>query len=102
MNTLENWLYQPQEREGSYDFSGDFLITIGVQKSLSQKEIFDLYLFIVRLAIKEKNLDSLQVFIHKETGMQLFFIDQLNREMVASGDYSWSDNYCTLLLASEY
>ncbi len=102
MNTLEKWLYQPQESEGSYQFSGNFFVTAGIQQTLTEEEIFDIFLFI-QLQVKEKNnLDYLQVFINNETGQKLFFIDQLNREMILSGDYSANDNYCTLLLASEY
>lgn len=102
MDTLAKWLYQPQEKEGSYEFSGSFFVTAGVQQTLNHDEIFDIYLFIKLLVKDAKNLDYLQVFIHKETAQKLFFIDQLNKEMIESGQYSVQDNYCTLLLAQEY
>jgi len=51
---------------------------------------------------ENKNLDYLQVFIHKDTGQKLFFIDQLSKQMIESGGYKSEDNYCTLLLAQEY
>lgn len=102
METLKKWLYQPQEKEGTYQFSGTFYATIGIQKTLSQDEIFEIYLFI-KLQVKEKKgLDYLQVFIDKDTGQKLFFIDQLNNEMIESRQYLRQENYCTLLLASEY
>jgi hypothetical protein len=102
METLENWLYQPQECEGTYGFSGRFFITAGIEQKLSREEIFDIYMFIRTLADENKNLDYLQVFIHKVTRQKLFFIDQLNKEMIESGSFSSEDNYCTLLLSSEY
>ncbi len=102
MNTLGDWLHQPQENEGSYEFSGTFYMTVGVQQALSEYEIFLIYRFIKLLAFDKNNLDYLQVFTHKESGQKLFFIDQLNREMIESGKYSAEDNYCTLLLAHEY
>lgn len=102
MSTLEKWLYQPQESEGCYELSGNFFVTAGIQQTLTQKEIFDIYLFIKKLVKERENLDYLQVFVHKETGQKLFFIDQLNKEMIASKQYSSNDNYCTLLLAQEY
>lgn len=102
METLAKWLYQPQEIEGSYQFSGSFYVTAGIQETLTQDEIFDIYLFIKLLAKDKNNLDYLQAFVHNQTGQKLFFIDQLNKEMIDSGHYSLEDNYCTLLLASEY
>lgn len=102
METLAKWLHQPQETEGSYQFSGSFYVTVGIQETLTQNEIFDIYLFIKLLAKDRKNLDYLQVFVHNQTGQKLFFIDQLNKEMIESGKYSPQDNYCTLLLTSEY
>ena len=102
MDTLENWLYQPQENEGTYMFCGKFFVTAGIEENLSRKEIFDIYLFIRSMAEENKNLDYLQVFIHKDTGQKLFFIDQLSKQMIESGSYNSEDNYCTLLLAHEY
>ena len=102
MKTLEKWLYQPQESQGNYRFSGAFYITKGIEQALSQEEILELYFFI-KLKVSEQNgLDYLQVFYHKETQQKLFFIDQLSKEMLESGHYLPEDNYCTLLLASEY
>lgn len=102
MKTLEKWLYQPQEEEGSYEFSGSFFVTAGVQHSLTEIEIFDIYLFIQAQVKQRNNIDYLQVFVNVQTGQKLFFIDQLNKEMISSGKYALKDNYCTLLLAQEY
>lgn len=102
METLKKWLYQPQETDGTYKFSGNFFVTIGIQQTLSQEEIFEIYLFIKSLVEEKQGLDYLQVFIHNVTGQKLFFIDQLNEKMIESGQYKSEDNYCTLLLANEY
>lgn len=102
MKTLEKWLYQPQETDGTYKFLGSFFVTVGIQQILSHEEIFEIYLFIKSLVEEKEGLDYLQVFMNKDTGQKLFFIDQLNTEMIESGKYQKEDNYCTLLLASEY
>ena len=99
---IEDWIHQPQEVKGTHDFSGKFFATAGVVNLLSEKEIKAIYMYIVELAKKENGLDYLQVFIHKTTKKKLFFIDALNREMLASGGFDPEHHYCTLLLAEEY
>ena len=102
MSKTSKWGRQTQERAGSYWFSGQFLVANGVQALLTPEEILAIYLEIQQL-VKEKNgLDYLQVYIHSETEQKLFFIDQLSKEMIESGDYLPEYNYCTLLLAEEY
>lgn len=99
---MGKWKRQPQEREDTYFFSGKFLVTRGVDGMLSQGEILEIYLEVQRLVKENSGLDYLQVYIHEDTGQKLFFIDQLNKEMIASGNYLPEYNYCTLMLASEY
>ena len=102
MRKTKKWLRQPQEREGNYFFSGQFLITRGVQGLLSPKEVLAIYQEVQTL-VKEKNgLDYLQVYVHADTGQKLFFIDQLSQEMIVSRDFLPEYNYCTLLFAEEY
>ncbi len=36
---MSKWIRKPQEQEGSYYFSGKFLITSGVQNLLDPQEI---------------------------------------------------------------
>lgn len=96
------WKRKPQEQEGTYFFSGTFLITRGVQDLLNPEEILGIYLEIQHLVKDQKGLDYLQVYIHEETEQKLFFIDQLNKEMIESGGYLTEYNYCTLMLAEEY
>lgn len=102
MGNESKWIRQPEEQEGDHWFSGKFLVTIGVQDLLTPEEILAIYLDIQNL-VKEKNgLDYLQMFVHSETGQKLFFIDQLSKEMIESGEFLSEYNYCTLLLAEEY
>ena len=96
------WIRQVQEQEGSYFFSGQFFVTQGIQSSLTQEEILAIYLDVRELAEEKNGIDYLVVYIHKETKQKLFFIDQLNKEMIESGEYKEEHNLCTLMIASEY
>lgn len=97
------WKRQPQEQEGTYMFSGIFVITHGIRALLTDDEIRAIYFEIRGLVDENNGLDYLQVYQQADGGQKLFFIDQLNREMLASGDFdNETCNYCTLMLASEY
>lgn len=96
------WVRQPQEKEGTYHFSGSFFTTSGVQALLSQDEIFRIYTEIQYHTVQENGLDYLQIFVRESDGQKLYFIDQLNQQMVESGEYQAEDNYCVLMLAEEY
>ena len=96
------WKRQPQEQEGTYFFSGRFFVTNGVQNLLQPDEILAIYLEVQQLVRTNEGLDYLQVYVHEDTKQKLFFIDQLNTEMIASRDFLPEYNYCTLLLAEEY
>lgn len=93
---------QPQEKKGSYHFSGQFYVTSGIQGTLSTEEIRTIYEDVQQKVKEQDGIDYLMVYIHAETGQKLFFIDQLNKEMLASGDYAAEHNHCTLMLAQEY
>lgn len=96
------WKMKPQEQEGTYFFSGKFLVTSGVQSLLTEDEIKAIYLEVQKLVKENEGLDYLIVYQNEDTSQKLFFIDQLNTEMIASGDFLPEFNYCTLLLAEEY
>ena len=98
---MATWNRESQEKEGSYFFSGKFLVTIGVSSELSEPEILSIYQNVQAFVKEQNGADYLQVFTD-ENGRKLFFIDQLNQEMIASGNFSPEDNYCTLLFAHEY
>ena len=98
---MVKWIRQPQEQEGNYYFSGTFYVTRGIQELLSQEEILAIYQEVQKLVKENGGLDYLQVYV-AEGEEKLFFIDQLSKEMIESGDYKEEYNYCTLLLSSEY
>lgn len=98
----KTWERKPQEKEGSYWFSGGFLITPGVKALLDEIEIMGIYYEIQDLVKKHNGLDYLQVYERQSDGTKLFFIDQLTIEQVQSKKFESKENYCTLMLASEY
>jgi len=96
------WIRQSQEKEGSYYFSGTFYATSGITHLLSELEIITFY-FDIKALVKESNgIDYLQVYIHEETTQKIYCIDQLNKEMIESGEFKTEDNHWTILLAEEY
>lgn len=95
------WTRKPQEQEGKYYFNGTFYLTAGVKQALSEEEIKAIYND-VQAFVKEKDgIDYLQVFTN-EKGTKLFFIDQLDKTMIESGEYPSAFNHCTLMFAHEY
>lgn len=98
---MSNWKRQPQEKSGSYFFSGQFLATKGVVSELTPDEILYIYQDIKSFVSDKNGIDYLQIYTD-ENGRKLYLIDQLNKEMVESGEYAPLDNHCTLLWADEY
>lgn len=98
---MATWTAQPQECEGTYYFSGQFLITTNVKEQLSMFEIIGIYESVKALVQENDGIDYLLVFTDDQ-GRKLFFIDQLNKEMIESGQYREEDNHCTLMFADEY
>ena len=96
------WILQPQEKKGTYQFNGLFLATQGVFEQLSLDEINAIYSVIKEKVRAEGGLDYLQVFQHADTAQKLFFIDQLNKEMIEHGGFDVKDDHCTLLFPHEY
>ena len=101
--TFEHGLeYKLQEKEGNYFFSGTFYITQTVKNLLTVEEILEIYVFTQDLVKQHQGIDYLQSFYHIEQDCKLFFIDRLNTTMIESKNFSAEDNFCTLMLASEY
>ncbi len=102
---MANWERQPQEKEGTYEFSGFLLITRGVQEILSEAEIMSIVVDVKQAVQITGGLDYLQVYKNDE-GQKVWLIDQLNREMLASDDYTLVQkkkyNHFTMLLPEEY
>lgn len=98
---MATWTRQPQERPGNYFFSGQFLVTREVTIEVPASDIMLMYLEIQDLVALHDGLDYLQVFVDKN-GRKLFFIDQLSKDMIESGDFDKRHNHCTLMFAHEY
>lgn len=98
----KDWVRQPQETEGTYMFSGQLLITSGARSLLTDEEINLIITDVKEFVEQENGIDYLLVYQHSKTKQKLFFIDQLNREMIASGGYKTEHNHATILLPSEY
>jgi len=98
---MATWTKQPQEREGNYFFSGRFYVTRGVTRELSLEEIVFICQDLSRFVLQENGADYLQVYTDEQE-RKLFFIDQLSKEMIESGQFQPDDNYCTLLWSHEY
>lgn len=98
---MATWQRQPQEKEGDYFFSGQFLVTKGVSEALTADEVLVIYKDIQGFVKEKDGIDYLQVYLD-ESERKLFFIDQLSKAMIESGEYLEEYNHCTLLFAHEY
>lgn len=94
--------YKIQEQEGKYRFNGSFYLSRGVLDQIDKKQVAELFIFVQKMVKQHDGLDYLQSFYSIDQDCKLFLIDNLNDEMIKSGKYKSIDNYCTLLLASEY
>ena len=95
------WKRKPQENEGSYTFSGQFIVTRNVLSKIPPEEILSIYLDIQQFVTEKGSVDYLQVYIN-DSGEKLFLIDELSHEMLESGQFDPADNHCTLLFSWEY
>lgn len=95
------WNRKPQEVPGKYFFSGNFYATQGVVRELSREEIQQIYADVRNFVTQENGIDYLQVYEHPD-GRKVWLIDQLDEQMIASGDYAPEHNHCTMLLPEEY
>lgn len=98
---MTQWTRKPQEQHGSYFFTGSFYVTRGVAQELTEAEIAAIYLDVQTYVREHDGADYLFVYTSTD-GRKLFFIDNLSREMIESGQYRPEENYCTLLFAYEY
>lgn len=96
-----NWERKPQEKTGSYFFSGQFYTTKGVATTLTVDEIMSIYTDAKMYVWHNDGADYLFVYTD-EQDRKLFFIDNLSKEMIESGEYKPEDNYCTMMLSTEY
>ena len=93
---------KPQESTGTYCFSGTLYLTRGIQASLTEYEILQIITDLKAFIEQEKTgIDYLQVYECTD-GRKIWLIDQLDQEMIASGEFQPEDNHCTMLLPEEY
>ncbi len=102
---MPEWIRQPQEKEGTYEFTGFILVTKGVREILSEAEIINIVFDVKKAVWKTGGLDYLQVY-KNEAGQKIWLIDQLNKEMLQSDDFTELQkeeyNHFTILLPEEY
>ncbi len=98
---MATWTRRPQEREGTYQFSGTFYVTHEVLATISQEEILGIYLDVQVLVKENGGLDYFQVYVN-DSGAKLYFIDQCDPQMMEEESFRKEYNYCTLLFAHEY
>lgn len=92
----------PEYENGDYWFDGKFFATREVTETLSKLEITLIYADIQNLVGQKGGQDYLKVYLQKERNLKLFFIDQVTRKSLQSGDQPSEHNYCTLLFPHEY
>ena len=97
------WNLQPQERGGTYTFSGKILSTSNIAKLLTADEQLFIILEVKNRVQELGGADYLQVFKNSE-GKKIFVIDQLNKEMKEenSSEFVEENDYFTILFSYEY
>jgi hypothetical protein len=98
---MATWTRRPQECNGSYFFSGKLIATMKVVAEIPIEEITQIWDDLREFIKQENGVDRLQIYTN-ETGARLYFIDQLNKEMIETNMFGDEDNYCTLMFAEEY
>lgn len=98
-SSVIQWYRKPQEREGTYRFNGQMLVTVGVNTELLPFEIEDITRDLLAQVEANDGIDYLVVY-EREDGQKVFCIDQLNDEM--KKEHSPEHNHWTMLLPEEY
>lgn len=93
---------EPEVKSGDYWFDGKFYATSGVDNAIPRPEILMIYTDILNTVGHQGGQDCLQVYVQKEKNYKLFFIDNVSRSSLSSGEASREDHYCTLMFAHEY
>ncbi len=97
------WERLPAEYEtGDYWFNGQMYVTKTVMSKLSKLELTLIYADIKNLVQQQQGSDYLQVYLQKEKDYKRFFIDQVTRQSLQSGEQPPEHNICTLMFNYEY
>ncbi len=94
----------PQKESGTYQFNGLFKVSKTVKHFLNTTEILWLYNDAKKSVLKNKGADHIFIFERMVNGKKerIVLVDELNREMITSGEYKSTDNYCTMMFDYEY
>lgn len=95
------WKRLPQERSGTFLFSGTLYVTQAVANRLTPYEIAFIFQDMLQFVKENNGADYFQVY-ENDRGEKLYFIDQLDKETVESGHYPKGENHSTLLFSFEY
>jgi hypothetical protein len=90
------WEPQPQETTGTYRFDGRFVATATVINDLGNDVVRALYFIAQRLVQEDDGIDYILAFKHRETGVVVWMIDQLNDDMKTSESKEWVEEYNNL------
>jgi hypothetical protein len=98
---MATWIRRDQEDIDKYTFSGKFLITENVKRTLPAIEIIGIYHDIQRLVKEKGGINSIQVY-NDEQGRTIHFIDQSNPLFIRNKKWGMEENLCVLHFAHEY
>jgi hypothetical protein len=95
------WEPQPQETTGTYRFDGRFVATATVINDLGNDVVRALYFIAQRLVQEDDGIDYILAFKHRETGVVVWMIDQLNDDMKTSESKEWVEYNNLYFMLSE-
>ena len=102
---MATWKRLPQECPGEYFFSGQALMTRGVEAALSPEEIAFIVADLHAFVQQENGVDYLQCF-EADDGRRVWCIDQLRKSVKESGEFTPEQlaeyDHWTMLLPEEY
>lgn len=98
---MAQWTRKPQEvQDQKYFFNGGFFVTATIKNALTDEDIAFIYNDVQQFAEEKNGIDYIQMY-ESNTGLKVWIIDELDQNMIESGEYNKEDNRCTLLFPSE-
>ncbi len=102
---MATWKRLPQECEADYFFSGQAVMTRGVEAMLSPEEIAFIVADLHAFVQQEIGADYLQIY-ESDDGHRVWCIDQLRQSIKDSGEFTPEQlaeyDHWTMLLPEEY
>lgn len=98
------WQRLPQEREGSYSFEGELIVTNEVYEALSEDEIKAIVFDLRKFVLENGTVNYLQVYQHKTDDRKIYLIDNVTKMMrtVLTDKEREEEDYFTMLFDHEY